>query len=168
MAKIDRLKRALGGAIERTRPSKAAQKIVELGLASGRVLDFGCGFGYDAQHYGWEAYDPFYGPALPEGTFDTIVCISVVNALSRKNRTQAIEEIRGLLSEAGSAYIAVPRNLPVTGKLGMHHSLQNYVVLMLPSVYADAKLEIYHLTAADTYKDRTQEFMSLRDRRRSR
>lgn len=64
--------------------------------------------------------------------------------------------------------VAVPRNLPLGGKLGMHHSLQNYVVLTLPSVYADPDLEIYDLTADSDYKDRTREFMSLRDKRRSR
>jgi hypothetical protein len=32
---------------------------------------------------------------------------------------------------------AVPRNIPQTGKLGISHSLQNYVVLALPSLFSD-------------------------------
>lgn len=166
MARIDRSKRALGGAIKRKRPSAAAVRIVELGLAKGRVLDFGCGYGFDADHFGWEAYDPFYGPPLPDGPFDTIVCISVVSALTRNNRAQVLTQIQGLLSQGGLAYIAVPRNLPVTGKLGMHHSCQNYVVLTLPSVYSHSRLEIYRLPKTARYKDRTKDFLSERDKRR--
>jgi hypothetical protein len=30
------------------------------GLVRGRVLDCGCGHGFDADHFGWDAYDPFY------------------------------------------------------------------------------------------------------------
>lgn len=157
----------MGGAIKRKQPSKAALKIVELGLSKGRILDFGCGYGFDANCHGWEAYDPFYGPPLPIGKFDTIICISVVSALSKNNRTRVLDQIQGLLCDEGVAYIAVPRNLPITGKLGMHHSLQNYVVLTLPSTYSDSDFEIYELTAKSTYKDRTKDFMSLRDKRRS-
>jgi hypothetical protein len=77
-------------------------------------------------------------------------------------------DIQQLLTDEGNAYLAVPRDLPKTGKLGMHHSLQNYVVFTLPSVFCDRKLEIYLLQKnANTFKDRTQEYMSLRDRRRS-
>ncbi len=167
MARVDRRKRALGGAIKRSSPRKAAQKIVALGLARGRVLDFGCGWGFDARHFGWEAYDPYYGPTLPEGQFDTILCISVINALSRNNRTAVLAEIEAKLSEQGCAYLAVPRDIPVGGKLGMHHSLQNYVVLTLPSVFADEQLEIYALRRGTVFEDKTREYLSRRDRRRS-
>jgi hypothetical protein len=168
MARIDRQKRALGGAIKRSAPSRAATLIHEIGLAVGRTLDFGCGYGVDAKSFNWEAYDPYYGPPLPEGKFDTIVCLSVLNALSKNKRAQVMTDIQQLLTDEGNAYLAVPRDLPKTGKLGMHHSLQNYVVFTLPSVFCDRKLEIYLLQKnANTFKDRTQEYMSLRDRRRS-
>lgn len=168
MARIDKVKRALGGAIKRKSPSKAALKIVDLGLPQGKILDFGCGFGFDASHFGWESYDPYYGPELPEGKFDTVICISVVNALSRNNRAKVFSEIKAKLKEDGKAYIAVPRDIPVTGKLGMHHSLQNYVVLSLPSVYLDKKFEIYEMGLNSEIEDKSKDFMSLRDKRRSR
>ena len=90
MARIDRSKRALGGAIKRSNHSRAAIIIESNGLAKGRVLDYGCGFGFDADHYGWKSYDPYYRPTLPEGQFDTIVCIAVINTLSRNNRKKTI------------------------------------------------------------------------------
>ena len=166
MSSIDRNKRALGGAIKRIQPSKAAVLIEEMGLPKGRTLDFGCGYGVDAKHFGWEAYDPFYGPPLPGGRFDTIVCLSVINALSRNNRAKVIVEIQRLLTEKGNAYLSVPRNLPKTGKLGMHHSLQNYVVLTLPSIYRDRNVAIYKLQKESIFKDKTKEFLSLRDKRK--
>src|SRR4051794_40328497 len=55
MARIDRSKRALGTAIRRDKPSQAAKVLVGLGRITGRVLDYGCGHGFDADHFGWEA-----------------------------------------------------------------------------------------------------------------
>jgi len=165
MAKIDRQKRAWGGAIKRTQPSKAATIIAP--LAVGKVLDFGCGHGFDADHHGWEGFDPFYRPNKLVPPYDTITCIGVINALTRNNRAKVITQIQSLLSDGGAAYLAVPRNIPKTGKLGIHHSLQNYVVLTLPSIYCDDELEIYKLLKTDVFKDKTQEYMTLRDKRSS-
>ena len=58
LARIDRQKRALGHAIRRPRPSRAAAYLVANDLLRGRVIDYGCGFGFDADHFGWESYDP--------------------------------------------------------------------------------------------------------------
>ena len=168
VARIDRQKRAFGGAVKRTKPSYAAEMLVDRGLVRGRVLDFGCGHGRDAREFGWDAYDPFYQPAEPVGPYDVIVCIHVINALTRNNRAKAIRRIRELLADDGRAYLAVRRDLPVTGKLGVHHSHQNYVVLKLPSVYEDGKLEIYEMTKTAEFKDKTKDHVSPRDRRRDR
>lgn len=166
MPRIDRSKRALGGAIKRSRPSRGAAIITECGLARGRVLDFGCGFGFDAEHFGWEAFDPYYKPSQPQGPFDTIVCISVINALSRNNRAKVFARVRELLAADGRAYFAVPRDIPRTGKLGINHSLQNYVVLTLPSIHADDALEIYEMTKDAEIEDKTRDYISPRDKRR--
>jgi hypothetical protein len=88
MTRIDRSKRALGTALNRDKPSQAAEVLVARGLVKGRVLDYGCGFGFDANQFGWESYDPYYQPREPEGQFDTIVCTLVLNALSRNNRAR--------------------------------------------------------------------------------
>ena len=168
MARIDRSKRALGTAVKRNKPSQAAETLVRLGLIKGRVLDYGCGFGFDADHFDWESYDPYYRPKAPEGPYDTIVCTLVLNALSRNNRAKVLAHIRELLAEEGVGYLAVARNIPMTGKMGVHHSLQNYVVLTLPSVFADECLEIYALRKDSHLDDRTKDYVSRRDRLRDR
>jgi hypothetical protein len=48
----------------------------------------------------------------------------------------------------------------------MHHSFQNFVVLTLPSIHADAALEIYDLTRSAVFEDKTRDFVSRRDARR--
>jgi hypothetical protein len=153
---------ALGGAIKRS-PSRAASILVKRNLVIGRTLDYGCGYGLDAATFGWDAYDPYHRPNEPAGPYDTIVCTLVLNALSRNNRAKVLARIQVLLAEDGRAYLGVARDLPSAGKLGMHHSLQNYVVLMLPSVYADAQLDLLKKTAMFT--DKTGEYMSRRARR---
>lgn len=168
MARIDRQKRALGHAIRRTSPSRTAQYIADHGLARGRVIDYGCGFGFDADHFGWESYDPYYRPDLPEGRFDTVVCSNVLSALTRHNRAKVIATIDDLLEEGGAAYLGVPRSLPVTGRLGTGHTLQNYVQLTLPVIHEDPKFAIYHMAKAATFKDRTKDHVSRRDARRDR
>ena len=168
MARIDRGKRALGGAIKRTQPSHAAAVLVERGQVRRRALDYGCGYGLDAATFGWEAYDPYYRPIEPAEPYDTIVCILVLNALSRANRTRVVERIRALLAADGRAYLAVARDLPITGKLGMHHSLQNYVVLTLPVVFEDERIAIYALERHVVFADKTRDYLSGRDRRRLR
>jgi SAM-dependent methyltransferase len=168
MARIDRSKRAMGTAVKRDKPSQAAQVLVRLGLTRGRVLDYGCGFGFDADYFAWKSFDPFYRPKEPSGPFDTIVCTLVLSALSRNNRAKVLERIRDLLATDGIAYLGVAHNIPVTGKMGVNHSLQNYVVLTLPSVYADENLEIYEYRKDRQFKDKTKDYASRRDRRRDR
>jgi SAM-dependent methyltransferase len=168
MARIDRAKRAMGTAVTREKPSLAAEVLVGRELPRGRVLDYGCGFGFDADHFGWESYDPFYRPKKPEGVFDTIVCTLVLNALSRNNRAKVLDRIRDLLADEGIAYLAVARNIPVTGKIGVHHSLQNYVVLTLPLLVEDDTLAIYTFRKEDEFRDKTKDYASPRDRRRDR
>ena len=51
----------LGGAIRRETVSRTARFLEDRRLLRGRVLDYGCGFGFDADHFGWEAFDPHPG-----------------------------------------------------------------------------------------------------------
>ena len=166
MPRIDRSKRSLGTAVKRSKPSRCAEILTSLNLVKGKVLDYGCGFGFDADYFGWEAYDPYYRPVQPAGPYDTIVCTLVLNVLSSNNRVKVITHIRDLLSDEGKAYLAVSRNVPVTGKLGVNHSLQNYVVLTLPSVFNDDNLEIYELRKHTRFEDKTRDHISRRDGRK--
>jgi hypothetical protein len=162
MAKIKtkrgfRFIKELGGAIRRTTVSFGAAWLVEQGHVKGQVLDFGCGFGFDADHFGWNAFDPHYRQETLEGKYDTITCNHVLNMLTHKNRKQTICKIRELLTPDGNAFLIVPRNIPKIGKIALRKRIQNYVVLTLPSIYSDQKLEIYQMGRAEKYNDTTNE-----------
>ena len=90
MAKIKgkrgfRFIKELGGAIRRGTVSKTARFLDEHRLLRGRVLDYGCGFGFDADHFGWEAYDPHYRQKVPDG-FEPESALSVVEREAQKTR----------------------------------------------------------------------------------
>lgn len=151
----------LGGAPERTSLSKTASLLVDRGFVRGRVLDYGCGMGFDADQLGWCSFDPYYRPRRPEGVFDTIVVNHVVNILTRGSREALFAEIRNLLADDGVAYISVARNIPTAGKAGPRKRIQNYVVLTLPTVFADNEEEIYRMEKKAPFEDRTREYEKL-------
>jgi hypothetical protein len=148
----------LGGAPDRKVLSKTARVLIEGELIRGRVLDYGCGLAFDADQQGWEAYDPYYRPGEPIGPYDTIVVNHVVNILTRASRGQLLQTINALLAPGGTAYISVARNIPVSGKPGPRRRIQNYVILTLPSIFADDEEEIYGLAKDAVFEDRTREF----------
>jgi hypothetical protein len=147
----------LGGAIRRETVSRTARFLEEHRLLLGRVLDYGCGFGFDADHFGWEAFDPQYRQKPPKGVFDTVVCNHVANMLTMQSRRELFQSIRGLLAPRGRAYLSVSRKIPKAGKIAMRKRIQNYVVLTLPSLYCDDDLEVYRLERDSAFEDLTQE-----------
>jgi SAM-dependent methyltransferase len=147
----------LGGAVRRGTVSKTARFLGERGLLRGRVLDYGCGFGFDAERFGWEAYDPHYRQKPPDGLFDTIVCNHVANMLTRDSRQKLFQAIHALLAPQGKAYMSVSRKIPRSGKVAMRKRIQNYVVLTMPSLFRDDELEIYRLEVGRDFEDLTQE-----------
>lgn len=148
----------LGGAPDRQSPSKTAIVLREKGLIRGKVLDYGCGLGFDADQFGWQGYDPHYRQTYPSTKFDTIVCNHVANVLTRDSRVKLYTAIDNLLQDSGRAYITVARNIPKRGKAGVRKRIQNYVVLALPSVYLDEEIEIYEMGKDAVFKDKTREF----------
>jgi SAM-dependent methyltransferase len=147
----------LGGAIRRETVSRTARFLEDRRLLRGRVLDYGCGFGFDADHFGWEAFDPHYRQKSPEGMFDTVVCNHVANMMTRRSRQELFQAIQGLLAPRGKAYLSVSRKIPKAGKVAMRKRIQNHVVLTLPSLFCDDELEIYQLEADSAFEDQTQE-----------
>lgn len=129
--RVNRGKIARGGANIRKYPSKVSTWIHENNLDKGNVLDYGCGYGIDADTYGWYKYDPYYlCDDIKEKKFDVIICTNVLSAVSRKVREEIITNIQSYLKTSGTAYLNLPRNLPKTGKLsGYNRRPQNYVVL---------------------------------------
>ena len=77
------------------------------------VLDYGCGYGFDANYYKWDKFDPYYFDNYPSTKFQNIVCINVLNVVSKKIRQEIITNIKELLNDNGIAYLCVPRNIPI-------------------------------------------------------
>jgi hypothetical protein len=146
-----------GGAVRRATVSKTAHFLNEHRLLRGRVLDYGCGFGFDADHFRWEAYDPHYRQKFPNGLFNTIVCNHVANMLTRHSRQELFRALQALLAPMGMAYVSVSRKISVVGKIAMRKRIQNHVVLTLPSLFHDEELEICRLEAESVFEDITQE-----------
>ena len=49
--------------MKRKTPSQASLLYNKLNLIKGRVLDYGCGYGLDAEVNNWKSYDPYYNDA---------------------------------------------------------------------------------------------------------
>ena len=112
-------------------------------LLKGRLLDYGCGYGTDADIMGMDKYDPNFFPDYPTGKYDTITCLYVMNFLHRQRRYELFDNIKGLLTPDGIAYIAVwniskPHRTtygttyrPMKLKLPMIHKEKHFVIYEL-------------------------------------
>lgn len=146
-----------GGAIKRETISATAQFLAGQKLLIGRILDYGCGFGFDADHFGWDKYDPYYFQNKPDGLFDTIISNHVANILTRDSREKMLTAIQDLLTPTGNAYVSVSRKIPKRGKLAIRKRIQNYVVLDFESVFCDGDMEIYRMVKGQKFVDSTLE-----------
>jgi hypothetical protein len=105
-------------------------------------LDYGCGKGFDADHFGMAKYDPYFYPDKPTQVYDTITCNYVLNVIpDHSERVQVLKDIQGLLADNNSlAFIAVRRDLK-------HDTNTQFIVeLNLPTIYEDSATVIYLLT----------------------
>jgi len=154
--RVNKTKVLLGGAMKRKSPSKASLILQNLKILNDDVLDFGCGYGFDAEFYNWSKYDPCYHDIFPNKKFKNVICINVLNVVSKKIRKEIIQNMQELLEEDGIGYLCVPRNIPIKGKYsGFERRPQNYVILSLHSIYKDKHIEIYELKNNSTYIDST-------------
>ena len=155
--RVNRIKVALGGASNRKNESKTSKILKQLKILKDEVLDYGCGYGFDAMKNNWDRYDPYYYDIEIKKTYQNIVCINVLSAVSSLVRQEIIAKINDILRDTGIAYLCVPRNLPKIGKYsGYQRRPQNYVILTLPSIYLDKDIEIYEFKKNSSYKDKTK------------
>jgi 2-polyprenyl-3-methyl-5-hydroxy-6-metoxy-1,4-benzoquinol methylase len=103
-------------AIERTSMSFPTRWLKQNNLLKGEILDFGCGFGFDAdqlKEQGFEivGYDNYYHPDYPQKCFDTIICNYVLNVLEPNEQAEVLMSVSELLKPTGKAYFAVRRDL---------------------------------------------------------
>jgi hypothetical protein len=119
-------------------------------LLKGRILDYGCGRGYDAKHFCMDSYDPYWYPIGPFGLYDTITCLYVLNVLPEEEAHHVIMKAHALLKENGSVYFSVRRDIPKGETHGKRYGYQRYVTLPLPEVFRDPSLCIYKMDAHNT------------------
>ena len=91
-------------AIKRTDLSVPTRYLLQHNLLKGRILDYGCGFGYDTDElikrgYNIIGYDYYYRPYYPEGKFDTIICNYVLNVLEPYAQAEVLMNVTNLLME---------------------------------------------------------------------
>lgn len=139
-------------AIHRDKMSAPTRFLLNKRLLQGRILDFGCGFGFDTdflKQKGFDitGYDSYYRPKHPEGKYDTIVCNYVLNVLEPYAQAEVLMDVSNLLSSGGSAYFAVRRDLKEEGfRLHYIHKEYTYqcnVKLPYLSLECNSSYEIY-------------------------
>ncbi|KKN14210.1 hypothetical protein LCGC14_0998490 [marine sediment metagenome] len=99
-------------AIHRKKLSRPMRELDTRNLLRGRVLDFGCGHGFDANYLRIDGYDPYHCPVrFSRGKYDVITCNYVLNVISPRERTVALAQMKYLLKKTGIAYITVRRDI---------------------------------------------------------
>jgi hypothetical protein len=95
-------------AIARKALSGPARYLREAGLLRGRLLDWGCGRGFDCDELGAVGFDPHYRPELPVGQFDSAYCVYVLNVIpDQAERDRVQDSVVERLKPGGVAYFAV-------------------------------------------------------------
>jgi 2-polyprenyl-3-methyl-5-hydroxy-6-metoxy-1,4-benzoquinol methylase len=134
-------------AIHRKTLSTPAKRLKELGLLTGRILDYGCGHGTDCSLLECEGYDLYYRPAMPEGKFDTILCTYVLNVLpDEAERDSILKDIASRLSPGGKGYITVRNDTESLNGWTKRGTFQALIKLDLPVVIKQAGFVTYVLT----------------------
>ena len=139
-------------AIKRTSLSVPTRYLLQHNLLKGRVLDFGCGYGFDTdelkrQGYDITGYDYYYRPEYPDGKFDTILCNYVLNVLEPYAQAEVMMNVTNLLAPTGTAFFAVRRDLTEEGfRLHAIHRQYTYqcnVRLPFQSLERNSSYELY-------------------------
>lgn len=139
-------------AIKRTAISAPTRILVQRNLLRGRVLDFGCGYGFDTDDlkdkgYDIVGYDNYYRTERPEGKFDTIICNYVLNVLEPYAQAEVMMEVSSLLNPEGKAYFAVRRDLTQEGfrwhAIHKEYTYQCTVRLPYKSIFHNESFELY-------------------------
>ena len=132
-------------AITRKNPSVPMRNLDKKGLLTGKMLDYGCGKGFDAIHFEMDSYDPHFYPDLPAGQFDTITCNYVLNVVDEDQVKGILIKISNLLNNGGNAYITVRRDIKKEG-FTSKKTYQRNVTLPLPVLKETSSFCTYILT----------------------
>ena len=103
-------------AIKRNRISAPLAFLLGEGLIAGKVLDFGCGRGFDANYlksinYKTDMFDPYWNNInIRNSKYDTIISTYVLNVVKKENEDSFLNKIKKHLRTNGVAYISVRRD----------------------------------------------------------
>lgn len=112
----------------------------------GRVLDYGCGRGFDCDTLQVEGYDPHWRPTPPCGEYDTIYCNYVLNVIADpQEREKVVATIVGLLAPGGVAYISVRNDRDHLNGWTKTGTWQGYVELPYPVVKVTSGFVMYRI-----------------------
>jgi 2-polyprenyl-3-methyl-5-hydroxy-6-metoxy-1,4-benzoquinol methylase len=78
-----------------------------------KILDYGCGRGFDASYMNAERYDPHWFPVEPEGEFDVIFCTYVLNVVDRQEQVKILDRLDELAAPGCSRYVTVRRDINI-------------------------------------------------------
>lgn len=146
---------------EREALSFPAKLLLNKGLLTGDILDFGCGFGKDVELLKGKGknivgYDKYYFPKYPTRKFDVVICFYVLNVLMHEEQANVLMEISRLLKPTGKAYFAVRRDLQYEGfrthKIHQKPTYQCNVVLNYKSIFKNENCEVYEYQHFNQFK----------------
>jgi len=129
-------------------PNKPMKNLEKYDLLKGKILDFGCGRGFDADFYNTDRYDPYYAPTKPKGKYDTITCNYVLNVVTAEEAKSVIETILKHLKKNGTAYLSVRRDIKIEGYTSKG-TYQRNVKLKLPVLRENGSYCTYILTKGE-------------------
>lgn len=138
-------------AIRRNAPSAPTKWLHQNNLLFGRILDFGSGREDDYDylrsiHFDVDKYDTHFSPKRPQGYFDTVICVYVLNVLKPDSRDIAYYDAISQLKQGGHCYFAVRRDIKQEGRRPASGTYQFNVTLDLPIIFKNKNYCIYEYT----------------------
>lgn len=138
-------------AISRNRLSAPLFYLISHTCLHGRILDYGCGKGGDAdrlRQLGFDVtqYDPYYFPLCPDGFFDIVLCIYVLNVIDVDEQQRVISIVLQYLAPGSVAYFVVRRDIPRVGyrvEKKDYFTMQRYVELDMEIIHENKNYCIY-------------------------
>lgn len=137
---------------KRKEPSKPLMYLLSRGGIRGKVLDYGCGYGKDAEFLNQNGiychpYDPYFAPSVKDEKYDTILCTYVLNVVDTEMRISILSDILSFLKPNGVVFITVRRDIKYTTKTTVkntnNYTMQDYVILPFDIIYQERRFCIY-------------------------
>lgn len=150
LTSVSSLDHAWRTATKRTKLSRPARLLQAGGYLRGRLLDYGCGRGDDADELGCDRFDPHYAPEPVSGPYDVVMCNYVLNVIECPTvRRNVLRALVALLDDDGTAYLTVRANRADLKGLTKNGTWQGLITLDLPIVFKNADSITYALGKGD-------------------